>query len=136
MDPVVPDSSSVMAEDKGLGQNGKPDGEQAVSCTTTATATAVTASSTSSNGRTRVKVDGLAVTMDGREEEADIDMMHGAGDPTSGKTAEEQQDEAAQDLDERRQSQLRKQNRFTKASVLIPPENFAIVEDGLYRSVS
>lgn len=78
-----------------------------------------------------MKVDGLAVTMDGREEEADdCDMI------PSGKTPEEQQDAAAQDLDERRQSQLRKQNRFTKTSVLIPPENFAIVEDGLYRSVS
>lgn len=35
----------------------------------------------------------------------------------------------------RRQEQLQKQSRFTKASVIIPPENFAIVEDGLYRSV-
>ena len=42
---------------------------------------------------------------------------------------------AAQDLHARRQSQLRKQNRFTQASVIIPPENFAYVEDGLYRSV-
>lgn len=41
---------------------------------------------------------------------------------------------AAQDLHARRQSQLRKQNRFTQASVIIPPENFAYVEDGLYRS--
>lgn len=41
----------------------------------------------------------------------------------------------AHDLENRRQSQLRKQSRFTKASVIIPPENFAIVEDSLYRSV-
>lgn len=80
-----------------------------------------------------MKVDGLAVTMDGREAEADNDVnMQDA----AGKTSEEQQDAAAQDLNERRQSQLKKQNKFTKTSVLIPPENFAIVEDGLYRSVS
>lgn len=90
------------------------------------------ASTSNSNGTcntsaTRMKVDGLAVTMDGKEEEADMQP---------GKPSEEQQDAAAQDLNERRQSQLRKQNRFTKTSVLIPPENFAIVEEGLYRSVS
>lgn len=73
--------------------------------------------------------------MDGREAEADEDCTHDMIQRhRSGKTPEEQQDEAAQVLDERRQSQLRKQNRFTKTSVLIPPENFAIVEDGLYRS--
>lgn len=74
-----------------------------------------------------MKVDGLAVTMDGIEAEAD---------DVNSKTPEEQQDAAAQALNERRQSQLRKQNKFTKTSVLIPPENFGIVEDGLYRSVS
>ena len=48
----------------------------------------------------------------------------------------EGEDSAAQDLESRRQTQLRKQIRFTRASIIIPPENFAIVEDGLYRSVS
>lgn len=56
-------------------------------------------------------------------------------------TDEEEKDQeakalAAQSLESRRQDQLRKQNRFTKASVLIPMENFGIVEDSLYRSVS
>lgn len=87
----------------------------------------------SANTSTRMKLDGLAVTMDGREAEADVDVNM---QDTTGKTSEEQQDAAAQDLNERRQSQLKKQNKFTKTSVLIPPENFAIVEDGLYRSVS
>lgn len=42
--------------------------------------------------------------------------------------------EDAAQLENRRQSQLRHQSRFTRAEVLIPPENFAYVEDGLYRS--
>lgn len=42
--------------------------------------------------------------------------------------------EDAAQLENRRQLQLRHQSRFTRAEVLIPPENFAYVEDGLYRS--
>jgi hypothetical protein len=44
--------------------------------------------------------------------------------------------EDAAQLESRRQSQLRNQHRFTRTEVIIPPENFAYVEDGLYRSVS
>lgn len=44
--------------------------------------------------------------------------------------------EDAAQLEDRRQSQLRDQHRFTRAELMIPPENFAYVEDGLYRSVS
>lgn len=106
-----------------------------VEASTSAAAQQSNNGTSSSNGAssttTPVKLDGLAVTMDGKETEADdVNMLQ------TGKTSEEQQDAAAQDLNERRQSQLRKQNKFTKTSVLIPPENFAIVEDGLYRSVS
>lgn len=112
-------------------ENGNTQGDQPIASTSTLPAVAAAAStSQNTSASSKMKVDGLAVTMDGREEEADdCDMI------PFGKTSEEQQDAAAQDLDERRQSQLRKQNRFTKTSVLIPPENFAIVEDGLYRSV-
>ena len=44
--------------------------------------------------------------------------------------------EDAAQLEDRRQSQLRDQHRFTRAELMIPPENFAFVEYGLYRSVS
>lgn len=123
--------------------------------TTSMTTTTKRTTTSTSDGEQENKYYGLAVTMDGLEEEPNVDEsyeaevvdeddemmdMGGTGTDagTSRRTAIRRQDleEAAQILESRRQSQLRKQNKFTKASVLIPPENFAIVEDGLYRSVS
>jgi hypothetical protein len=118
-DPVIQSLENGQAELPGGSQkqngNGKTDVKKDKSCDVDGI----------KDDSTNLKVDGLAVTMDGREIE--VTRLPGTVD---------EQDADAQDLDSRRQTQLRKQNRFTKASVLIPPENFGIVEDGLYRSVS
>lgn len=52
------------------------------------------------------------------------------------KTVINDENSLAQELDAPQETQCRGQMHYVRAGVIIPPENFAIVEDGLYRSVS
>lgn len=88
--------------------------------------------SNNGKGKERGSDDAKKATVNGegrRRAESDVDEDDISMDPETAARA-------AQSLETRRQTQLMKQNKFTKASVIIPPENFAIVEEGLYRSVS
>jgi hypothetical protein len=86
-----------------------------------------------------VRQDGEADTAGNPEEGVSVAAQQASQSPSTSPAALDggatDPESAARDLHARRQSQLRKQNRFTQASVIIPPENFAYVEDGLYRSV-